>query len=112
MSLVIGAESPPLRIDGGGTIRVGASRVTLDTVVTAYKVGESPETIADSYPSVPLADIFAVITYYLRHRDEVEAYLAEGELIAERVRRECEARFPQAGLKEELLARRAAKSDS
>ena len=112
MPLVIEAESPPLRMDEGGTIRVGGSRVTLDTVVTAYKQGVSPEAIADSYPSVPLADIFAAISYYLRHRDEVEAYLAEGELIAERVRQECEARFPSAGLKEKLLARSAAKSDS
>jgi len=112
MSLVIEAESPPLRMGEGCTIHVGGSRVTLDTVVIAYQQGDSPEAIADSYPSVPLADIFAVITYYLRHRDEVEAYLAEGELIADRVRKECEARFPSAGLKEKLLARRAAKSDS
>ena len=112
MPLVIEAESPPLRMSEGGTIHVGGSRVTLDTVVIAYQQGDSPETIADSYPSVPLAEIFAVITYYLRHRDEVEAYLAEGELIADRVRKEYEARFPSAGLKEKLLARRAAKSDS
>ena len=74
MSLVIPAERVPLEEGIDHIIRVGGTRVTLDTIVTAYQQGESPETIADQYPSVSLPDIFAVIGFYLRHRQEVETY--------------------------------------
>jgi uncharacterized protein (DUF433 family) len=108
MSIVLQTEPMPLAMDEYGTIRVGNTRVTLDTIVTAYKQGESPEVIADQYPTLSLADIFAAITYYLRHREEVEEYLAERQQRGEEIRRKHEARFSQSGLKEELLARRDA----
>ena len=41
--------------------------------------GYTPPMIADSYPSVPLADIFLLISYYLRNKDSVHAYLGERE---------------------------------
>jgi hypothetical protein len=50
--------------------------------------------------------VYSVITYYLRHKPEVEAYLKEREALAARVREEVERRFPSAGLRERLLARR------
>jgi uncharacterized protein (DUF433 family) len=111
MSLVIQAERVPLEQDQSGVFRVGGTRVTLDTIVTAYQQGEPPETIADQYPSVALADVFAVIGFYLRHRQEVEAYLAEQCQRADAVRAEYEARVPQEGLRDRLLARRGPKSD-
>ncbi|MGO8689143.1 MAG: DUF433 domain-containing protein [Thermoguttaceae bacterium] len=112
MSLVIPAERLPLEEGGDGVIRVGGTRVTLDTIVTAYQQGESPETIADQYPSVSLPDIFVVIGFYLRHRQEVETYLADQRQRADAVRREHEAACPQEGLRDRLLARRGAQSDS
>ena len=83
----------------------------MDTVITAYQQGESPETIADQYPSVSLPDVFAVIGFYLRHRQEVETYLADQRQRADTVRREHEATHPQEGLRDRLLARRGSKSD-
>jgi hypothetical protein len=59
-----------------------------------------------------LADVFAVIGFYLRHRAEVEAYLIEREQAEEAVRKECAERFPQDGLREKLLARRNSQSQS
>jgi hypothetical protein len=43
------------------------------------------EEIAQQYPTVPLVDVYSVITYYLRHKPEVDAYLNEREVLADRV---------------------------
>ena len=44
--------------------------------------------------------------YYLWSREEVETYLEERRRVEEAVRRENETRFPSAGVRERLLARR------
>ena len=103
----IAPEAPPLVIDRNGVIRVGGTRVTLDTVVHAFERGATAEEIAQDYPSLDLADVYAAIGYYLHHRDEVEAYLARRDQEETRVRRLVEARSPSAGIRERLLARRA-----
>ena len=51
------AVPPPIRMDSDGVLRVGGTRVTLDTVVGAYRMGRSAEEILESYPSLHLADI-------------------------------------------------------
>jgi uncharacterized protein (DUF433 family) len=102
----IAADPYPLATDADGVIRVGGTRVTLDTVVAAFLSGASAETIADQYSSLLLADVYATITYYLRHRAEVDEYLARARQLADEVRRENEARFPPEGVRARLLARR------
>jgi uncharacterized protein (DUF433 family) len=99
----------PLREDRG-VIRVGRTRVTLDTVITAFLMGATPEEIAQRYPTLDLGDIYAVIAYYLHQRAEVDAYLADQRRQVEQARREQEARFDPTGLRDRLLARRAAES--
>ena len=108
MALSIAAEPIPLRVDPHGTVRVGGTRLTLETVLGAFKRGDSPPEIAAAFPGLDLADVYAVITYYLRHRGEVEDYLQAQEAKAAEIRREIEARQgDQRGLRERLLARRA-----
>jgi uncharacterized protein (DUF433 family) len=99
-------ERVPIHTDGEGVVRVAGTRVTLDTIVGAFDAGATAEEIAQQYSSVPLADVYSVITYYLRHKAEVGAYLARRERQAEEVRAEVERRFPSSGLRERLLARR------
>ena len=99
---------PPLRLDGDCVLRVGPSRVPLDTVIYAFKTGCSPEEILHKYPSLKLPDIYAVVTYYLWHQQVVDAYLEERRRFAEEVRRVIEAESPSEGWRERLLARRAA----
>jgi len=106
MSLAIAAEPIPLRTDSDGVIRVSDTRVTLDTVVFAFLHGATAEGIAESYPSLDLADIYAVIAYYLRHREEVDAYLREREISAEAIREKIERQCPPHGILACLLARR------
>jgi uncharacterized protein (DUF433 family) len=89
-----------------GVVRVAGTRVTLETIVDAFELGATAEEIAQQYPSVPLVDVYSVITYYLRHKPEVEAYMSEREALVERVREDIEQRFPSDGIRERLLARR------
>ncbi len=105
MSLVAQAEPVPLHTDADGVVRVAGTRVTLDTVLAAYRQGSTPEQIAEDYSSLETADVYAVITYYLRHRDDVDAYLEERSQRAEEVRREIEARHSSEGLRERLEGR-------
>ena len=104
MSTSAALEPVPLRTDDHGVIRIGGTRVRLDTVVHAFETGASAEEIAEDYP-LRLDDVYAVITYYLRHQEEVRAYLERRRQHAEAVRRENEARFDHWGLRERLLAR-------
>jgi uncharacterized protein (DUF433 family) len=99
------AEPVPLATDTDGVIRVGGTRVTLETVIDVYNTGATPEEIAQDFPVLRLDDVYAVITYYLRHRQEVEDYVAGRHALGEQMRREIEAHHPQAGLRERLLAR-------
>jgi uncharacterized protein (DUF433 family) len=96
----------PLKRDKDGVIRVSKTRVTLDTTVTAFLDGLTPEEIAAQYPVVPLADVYSVIGYYLHQKKKVDAYLARREKFAEKVRRQNEARFDQSGIRERLVARK------
>jgi uncharacterized protein (DUF433 family) len=109
MSLTITAEKAPLSIDADGVARVAGTRVTLDTIVIAFEEGATAEEIAQQYPSVDLTDVYAVIAYYLRRREEVTQYLAERASLAEKVQKENEARHPPDGMRARLLARRQSK---
>ena len=104
--LTIIAEQPPLTPNADGVIMVGKTRVPLDTIVWAFNDGATPEVIARQYPAVTLAEVYAVVGYYLNHKADVDAYVQAGEEIAEQVRAEVEARFPPEGIRERLLARR------
>ena len=106
MSLVITADSVPLRTDAESVVRVGRSRVTLDTVVAAFGEGATAEEIVQQYPSLDLADVYAVIGYYLRRRSEVDSYLRERARESDETRRQNERRFDPQGIRDRLLARR------
>lgn len=109
MAMVINANPVPLRADPDGTIRVVGTRLTLDTIVTAYHDGAPPEEIVTRFPGLSLPDTYAVIGYYLRNRGEVEAYLDARRLAAGAIRQEIEAGSPPKPSRDELLARRAGK---
>lgn len=106
MTLPLTVYPMPLRTDADGVVRIGKTRVTLDTVVTAFLDGATPEEIAQQYPTLDLADIYQVIGYYLHHRQEVTTYLEQRQAEADRVRQDTESRLAPAGIRERLLARR------
>lgn len=99
-------EIIPLRTDSTGVIRVGGTRITLDTVVEAFCDGATAEEIVQQYPSLNLADVYHVIGYYLRRTTEVETYLQSRKAGAAALRKQNEARFDPQGVRARLLARR------
>jgi uncharacterized protein (DUF433 family) len=105
MALLAKSEPVPFREDSEGVIRVGGTRVTLDTILTAYMKGSTPEQIAQDYSSLATADIYAAIAYYLRHREEVEESSYAGESIPTRSARSSRSGFPAEGLRDRLESR-------
>jgi uncharacterized protein (DUF433 family) len=91
MTLALAADPLPIRLDEGGTYRVGPTRVRLDSVVFLYNQGSSAEQIVDNFPSIKLADVYAVISYYLRHQADVDAYIRDQEEKSQRLREKLEA---------------------
>lgn len=106
MSLTISTEPPPLETDADGVVRVGGTRVSLDSVIYAFNEGSTPEEIVQQYTTLDLADVYAVIGYYLQHRGEVNEYLASRRAQRDEIRKEVESRFDPHGIRDRLLARR------
>ncbi len=110
MVLETKTEKIPLMADRDGVMRVGGTRVTLDTVVHAFKQGATAEEIVQRYSSLDLADVYGVISYYLRHQAQVENYMREREEESRQVRKQNESRFDPIGIRDRLMARRSKKS--
>lgn len=110
MAPAITTQTVPLTTDSDGIIRVGGTRVPLETVVGAFEAGESAEEIVAGYPSLSLADAYATIAYYLRHRADVRPYLAERRIEASTIQREIESRPGYTDLRERLILRQIRRS--
>lgn len=108
MLLVPTTETIPLVTDANGVVRISKTRVTLDTVVTAFLEGSTAEEIKEQYPSLQLSNIYSVIGYYLRHQAEVDEYLLERQRLANNIRQEAERRFHPVEIRDRLLSRRNA----
>ena len=122
MSLVLKSEKPPLQEDETGqtsqasgetpddvssAIRVGNSRVLLETVIRAFQDGASPESIVNRYSTLTLADVYGAIAYYLNNQDAVEAYLNQREKLAKSVKQRLETIQPDLSLiRSRLLSQR------
>jgi len=62
-----------------GVYRIGGTRVSLDSVVYAYRRGASPESIQRSFPSLSLEQVHGALAFYLSHKAKIDKYLTEGE---------------------------------
>ncbi len=103
-------DTIPFAVGKDGIIRVSGTRVTLDTIIAAFQDGATPEQMAQQYPSVPLADLYQIIAFYLRHPADVDPYLKRRQRQAHQVRRKNEAQSPSHGIRERLISRRKASS--
>ena len=103
MSLTVNNLAMPLHYDDGGVIRVGNTRVPIDTVIEQYKQGATPEQIVERFDVLKLSDVYATIAYYLDHREDIESYLEHGQQERARIRREVEAKFDNSELHARLL---------
>ena len=108
ITLPLEPRAVPLTRLENGVYRITGTRIPLERVVEYHKEGATPEEIVEDFDTLRLVDVYAIIAYYLDHKEEVEQYLLEHERIAEELRRVIEAsQPPRAEVREKLLARKA-----
>lgn len=96
----------PLKSDSQGVVRIGLTRVTLDSVVGAFVNGATCEEIVVQFPSLDLGDVYAVIGFYLKNQAIINEYLAVQEFESSALRDKVKGYFPSNGIRERLLAKR------
>jgi uncharacterized protein (DUF433 family) len=70
--------------DGG--YYIAGTRISLDSVVHAFRDGASPETILRSFPLIgSLEKVYGAITFYLANKDLVEDYLRDQDRLSHEV---------------------------
>ena len=95
----------PLHADEHGVIRITGSRVTLDSVVAVFDRGATPKEIVQSFPTLALGEVYAVLSYVVTRRSDVDVYLAGRGREEGAARDEAERRWPSADLRARLAAR-------
>jgi len=58
-----------------GNCYVGGTRISVDSIVYAFRRGESPETICQNFELLRLEEVYGAIAYYLANQAEIDAYL-------------------------------------
>jgi uncharacterized protein (DUF433 family) len=66
----------PLTVESDGIVRVRHKTVKLESIAYAYEDGLTAEEIVYRFPTLTLAEVYIVLSFYLEHRREVEIYLA------------------------------------
>ncbi|MFZ1399774.1 MAG: DUF433 domain-containing protein [Candidatus Promineifilaceae bacterium] len=99
-------ETPtlPLQADGHGTIRVGGTRVRLDTIIYAFNQGYTAEEILSQFPALNLADVYSTISYYLNNRELVDEYIQQQEQEAVQIKEHLESRPGYQAFRQKLSA--------
>jgi len=72
----------------GDRPRIAGTGVTVHRVVGWYKLGLTPEEIADEFGHLTLAQVYAALAYYHANRDEIEAAIGAEEETAEGLERQ------------------------
>ncbi|MDX6404141.1 MAG: hypothetical protein QOH70_1596 [Blastocatellia bacterium] len=79
----------------GGQLRIEGTRVTVNQIVALYKQGYNAEEIADQYPHLTMAQVYAALLHYHTNQDEIDADLAKEKEKAEELEREHRSQHPQ-----------------
>jgi uncharacterized protein (DUF433 family) len=80
-------------------IRIKSTRIGIEIVLADYLQGSSPEEIAARYLSLSLEQVYATITYYLRNRTKVDAYLEAWRQYTEQREQEYDQNPPEVALR-------------
>lgn len=106
MASTVGTIPKPVRMDSFGVLRVGRTRISLDSVVYDFKRGADAAEIQQDFDTLSLAEVHAAIAYYLHNTEEVDAYLIRQEQEYERKREQNLREFPPRVTRKMLLARK------
>ncbi len=72
----------------GGAARIEGTRIRVIDIVVPYKMGKSPEEIADMYPHINLAGVHAALSYYFNNREEIKKEESETKKLIEKLRKQ------------------------
>lgn len=75
-------RTPDLR---GGRPRIAGTGVTVQRIVGWYKLGLSPEEIAEEFGHLTLAQVHAALAYYHANREEIDSAIAADEVEVDRL---------------------------
>ena len=105
MAATIGTIPNPVR-SVQGVLKVGDTRVSLDTVVSEFNKGSDAAEIQRTFDSMSLAQVHSAIAYYLHNKPEVDRYLSKRKVDRAKMKREIQSAFPTKVTRETLLARK------
>src|SRR6266705_1466520 len=97
MTLTIEKVDVPLAKTADGAIRVNGTRIPLQTIVNAFNRGATAEEIVIDFPTLRLADVYSVISFYLNHKAQVDEYVAAVEAQAEQMMKQIEVKHGSGG---------------
>jgi uncharacterized protein (DUF433 family) len=90
----IAAKSLPYIEETAEGYWVAGTRVSLDSLVYAFWNGQTAESIAQSFPTLQLEQVYGAIAYYLAHRAEVDAHLGQRRTEFEAAREDAQTQDP------------------
>ena len=105
MTLAIEAQPIPLTETEDGALIVTGTRIPVDTIIYSFRRGDSAEQIADNYDSLRLADVYAILAFYLAHQRELDDYIQKREMASTETHRFIDTHFDQTSFRSRLLAR-------
>ena len=106
MAQAFDAQPPPLE-DENGVIRIVGTRVQLETIVSAFELGATPEELVQNYPTLELPAVYSILAYVLQNTERVSTYMARRRAEADVLKAEIQQRFPSLGFRQRMLERRA-----
>jgi uncharacterized protein (DUF433 family) len=89
MNLMLEAKTY-VRADEHGVLRVGGTRVSLDSVVYAFRQGHAAESICLQYSTLNLEEVYGALAFYLANLEEVDRYLDRQQQAWDQVRQQAE----------------------
>lgn len=78
-------RSPEVR---GGRPHIAGTGITVHRIAGWYKLGHSPEEIAEQIDHLSLAQVYAALTYYHANREDIDADIADAEAAFDRLENE------------------------
>lgn len=79
----------------GGKPCIAGHRIRVQDIAVWHEFqGLSPDEIVTQFPQITLADVYAALSYYHDHRDEIHRQMEAAERLVERLKSENPSRLP------------------
>jgi uncharacterized protein (DUF433 family) len=86
----------------GGKPRIAGTRIRVQDIYVWHELdGQTAEEIITNFPHLTPAQVYAALTYYWDHKDEIQRQMAEQEAFVEQMKRNA----PPSPLRQKLAAR-------